>query len=255
MCPIMSRRSRLRHNPSGHGRGSAPIPSCPRSESRSQFGGGAAGRAARLDAALRDVRGQVIGRHLLAVVDAAHDQRPIRIPLEEIDDDLLADPRNLNEAPLLARPRARHAHPARALVVVLAEVVPVELDLHAAVLVDEDLLAARADDDGRLRAVNDRFRRDTARTIRDRVRDRSKRALELELAAPVAGAIRALARRVPYRQQVVRHVDVAPIVIADVELLTAAQRAARSCCRPRRGSATPASSIRIRASRSPSATA
>ena len=43
------------------------------------------------------------------------------------------------------------ANPAGAVGVVLALAVPVKLHLHPAVLVREDLLARRADDDGRLR--------------------------------------------------------------------------------------------------------
>ena len=48
------------------------------------------------------------------------------------------------------------ADPARAVRVELPLAVPVELDLHAAVLVGEDLLALRADDDGGLRAAHGR---------------------------------------------------------------------------------------------------
>ena len=62
----------------------------------------------------------------------------------------------------------RHAHPARAVVVLLARAVPEELHLHAAVLVGEDLLAGRADDHRRLRAVHDRFRRHARRPERNR---------------------------------------------------------------------------------------
>ena len=58
------------------------------------------------------------------------------------------------DAPLLAGPGRRHADPARAVGVVLALPVPVELDLHPAVLVGEDLLAGIADDDGRLRPLD-----------------------------------------------------------------------------------------------------
>ena len=49
------------------------------------------------------------------------------------------------------------ADPARAVGVVLALAVPVELDLHPAVLVGEDLLAGRADHDGRLRPLDERL--------------------------------------------------------------------------------------------------
>ena len=118
--------------------------------------------AAALDAALRRVGGQVVGRHLLGVVDAADDDRLVGVAFEEVDDHFLADARDVDHAPLLAGPGRADADPAGAVGVVLALAVPVELHLHAAVLVGEDLLAGRADDDGGLRALHDRLGRDAA---------------------------------------------------------------------------------------------
>src|SRR5262249_24207089 len=66
----------------------------------------------------------------------------------------LADARDVDDAPLLAGPQGADADPAGAVLVELAVAVPVELDLHAAVLVGEDLLAVGADDDGGLGAVD-----------------------------------------------------------------------------------------------------
>ena len=114
---------------------------------------------ARLDARLRHVGRQIVGRHLLGVVDAAGDDRLVRIAFEEIDDHLLADARDRDHAPALARPRMRDADPARAVLVLLAVAVPVELHLHAAVLVGVDLVAARADHDRGLRPLHERLRR------------------------------------------------------------------------------------------------
>src|SRR5262249_37822521 len=109
-----------------------------------------------LDAGLRGIRRQGVGRHLLGVVDAAGDQRLVRIALEEGDDHLLADAGNRHDAPVLAGPVLRDADPARAVLVPLALAVPVELHLHAAVLVDEDLLAGGSDHLGGLHAVHAR---------------------------------------------------------------------------------------------------
>src|SRR5439155_1551903 len=77
---------------------------------------------------------------------------PVGIALEEVDDHLLTDARDVDRPPGRARPRLRHAHEARALLVLLPLAVPVELHLHAPVLVGPDLLALGADDDGGLRA-------------------------------------------------------------------------------------------------------
>ena len=92
---------------------------------------------------------------MLGVVDAADDDRLVGIAFQEIDDHLLADARNVDRAPLLAGPGRADAHPAGAVGVVLALAVPVELHFHAAVLVGEDLFAARADHDRRLRVPDD----------------------------------------------------------------------------------------------------
>src|SRR6266496_900652 len=95
----------------------------------------AAHAAAGLDAALRLVLGQGIGRHLLGVVDAADDDGPVRIALQKSDNHLLADARDVDQAPLLACPRRADAHPARTVVVALPLTVPVELHLYATVFV------------------------------------------------------------------------------------------------------------------------
>ena len=102
---------------------------------------------------------QGVRRHVFGVVDAADDDRLIGIALEKLDDDFLSDARQEHRPPPLAGPVLRDANPARALLVVLSFAIPVELDAHAAVLVGVDLLAARPDDDGGLRAGDDRLRR------------------------------------------------------------------------------------------------
>src|SRR4030095_10328672 len=109
--------------------------------------------------------GQLVERHVLAVVDAADDDRLIGVALEKLDDHLLADARDRHEAPPLAGPRVRDAEPAGAVLVALALAVPVELDLHAAVLVGEDLLSRRTDDGRGLHADDDGSVRSTSRAV------------------------------------------------------------------------------------------
>src|SRR4051812_2018973 len=71
-------------------------------------------------------------RRIARVPDPAEDDRPVGVALLEVDDDLLTD---------LRRRRIGDADPTRAVLVVPALAVPVELDLDAAVLVDEVVLA------------------------------------------------------------------------------------------------------------------
>ena len=134
--------------------------------------------AAALPAALGRVRGQVVRRHLVAVVDAAGDDRSIRIALQELDHHFLPDARDMDAAEAAPRPVLRDAHPARAFLVRLAFAVPVELHLHAAVLVGPDLLAGLADHDRGLRPGDDRLGRDARRAKRRLAVDRAERRTE-----------------------------------------------------------------------------
>jgi hypothetical protein len=77
---------------------------------------------------------------LHGVVDAAGDQGLVGVAFDEVDHHLLPDARQRDHAPGLAGPLAGHAHPARTLVAMVAQAVPVELHLHAAVLVGVNLL-------------------------------------------------------------------------------------------------------------------
>ncbi len=139
--------------------------------------------AARLDAGLGHVVRQGVGHRALGIVHAPRDDRPVRIAFEEVDDHFLADARDVDGAPVLAGPWIRHANPARRVLVVLALAIPVELDLHAAVLVGIDLLARRADDDRRLRALDDRLRGYPGRAVRRLAVERDDAALAVRLAA------------------------------------------------------------------------
>ena len=100
---------------------------------------------------------QRIGRAVGAVVDAAGDDGPVGIALEEIDDHFLADARDLDGAPAGAGPGTAGADPAGAFLVGLALAVPVELHLHPAVFVGVDLLALGPDHDGGLGTLDHRL--------------------------------------------------------------------------------------------------
>src|SRR5262249_28155887 len=76
--------------------------------------------------------------------------RPVGVTFFEGHDDLVSDARDVNGSPPLTRPGRPDADPAGAVRVVSPLAVPVELDLHPAVLVGEDLLAGWPDHDGGL---------------------------------------------------------------------------------------------------------
>src|SRR5262249_40462812 len=132
----------------------------------------------RLDAAQHRAGWEAERRQLLCVVDAAGDDRLIRITLEEGDDDFLRDARRRDRAPALAGPGMRDANPARAVLVLLAAAIPVELHLHAAVLVGVDLVTRRADDDRGLRTLHEWFWRLALRAELLRAGHDGKRAPE-----------------------------------------------------------------------------
>ncbi len=122
---------------------------------------------ATLDTALGLVGWQGVGRHVVRVVDAARDDGSIRIAFEELDDDLLTDAGDVNAAPVGAAPNLTDTHPTARVLVGLAVAVPVELELHPAVLVGPDFLPGLAYDPGGLRAVDDRLGRGRAGSVRD----------------------------------------------------------------------------------------
>ena len=77
-----------------------------------EVAGGAVLAAAALDSRLGLVVGQRIGRHVVGIVDPPGDDWLVGIALQEVDDDFLADARNVDGAPLRAGPHLGHAHPA-----------------------------------------------------------------------------------------------------------------------------------------------
>ena len=133
-------------------------------------------------AALRGVVGHLEGRRVVAVVDAAGDDGLVGVALEKVDDDLVADARREERAEVLPGPDLGHADQARALLVLLAAPVPVELHAHAAELVGMDLVAVFAHHDGRLRPAHLRLGRAPWRAELLRRRQR----LELDVKARAA---------------------------------------------------------------------
>jgi hypothetical protein len=111
----------------------------------------------------------------------------VGVAFQEIDDDFLADPRDVDDTPLLVRPGGSDADPARAVGVVLPLPVSVELDLHAAALVGEDLLAGRADDDGRPRPLDERLRSLPHRTEREVDQDAREGSVRFGWSGKMAG--------------------------------------------------------------------
>ena len=91
------------------------------------------------------------------VVQAAGDERLIRVAFKEADQHFHTDPGNGDAAVAVAGPVAGYAQPTAGLVVGLTVAVPVELDFDAAVFVAVDFFVVRAGDDGGLGALDGLF--------------------------------------------------------------------------------------------------
>ena len=166
------------------------------------------------------MRRQVVGRLVDPVVDAAGDQRLVRVALQEVDHHFHADPRDEHRAVAVAGPGLGHAHPARAVVVVLALAVPVELDLDPAMLVDVQLLAGGAGDQCGLRPAHQSLGRAQRRPPRHRVR------VQGEFVAVLGGTVVAqvVAPVVPDRQHHVLDVELVEGMVFEREGMARGQR-------------------------------
>src|SRR5690606_22620322 len=111
-----------------------------------------AGRAERLEHRAGLVRRKVVGDLVFLVIEAASHQRLIGVAFEEGHQHFHADPRDGDAAIAITGPAGADAQPAAGLVVGRTDAIPVELDLHPAVLVAVDFLAAWAGDHGGLAA-------------------------------------------------------------------------------------------------------
>src|SRR5690554_2657601 len=106
----------------------------------------AAGAAQALEQAAGLVLGQLVGHRVGAVVQAATDQRLVRVAFQKTDQYLHADARDGDAAPVVAGPAAGHPQPAAGVGVGLTFAVPVELDLDPALNVAVDFFAGGAGD-------------------------------------------------------------------------------------------------------------
>src|SRR5712692_2552876 len=146
-------------------------------------------RTARFECADGLMVGQLVGWHLVGVVDAAGDDRPVGVAFKELDDNFLSHARSPDGPPILPGPRVGDADPTGALVVLFAYAVPEELYLHPAVLIGVDLLAAGSHDHGHLGSLHKRPRREPGRTKGHGGRDADKGVRVTLARATRAGAV------------------------------------------------------------------
>src|SRR5690606_27380214 len=106
----------------------------------------AAGAAQALEQAAGLVCRQLVGHRVGAVVQAATDQRLVRVAFQKTDQYFHADARDGDAAPVVAGPAAGHPQPAAGVGIGLAFAVPVELDLDPALVVGVVVCAGRAGD-------------------------------------------------------------------------------------------------------------
>src|SRR5690554_835886 len=112
----------------------------------------APGAAQALEQAAGLVCRQLTGHRVGTVVQAAADQWLVRVAFQKTDQNLHADARDGDAAPVVAGPAAGHPQPAAGVGVGLTFAVPVELDLDPALFVTVDFFAGRAGDHGGLLA-------------------------------------------------------------------------------------------------------
>src|SRR5690606_29463791 len=118
----------------------------------------AAGAAEGLEDAAGLVRRQFVGRNMFGVIQAAGDQRLVRIAFEKGDQHFHTDARNGDAAITVAGPAARYAQPATALVVQQAFAIPIKLDFHTTIFIAVDFFAGWAGHYGGLAAEHLGFR-------------------------------------------------------------------------------------------------
>ena len=167
-------------------------------------------------------------RHLLGVIYPSHDDWLVGVAFEEIDDHFLTDAGDRDRSPALTGPWVGDADPAGAVLVLLTFAIPVELHLHAAVLVRVNLFAPRADDDRGLAALHERLGSDARRAVGRGERDALEIVAVRRLFPRCSSDLEAgpMARHVTDRGQQVRLVQVATVVILERELVTGIEIAA-----------------------------
>src|SRR5690606_11341017 len=89
-------------------------------------------------AALRGVVRQIPRRQIVGIEDTTDHDGAVRLATDEVDDHFVAHARQLDAAKSATSPRAGNPHPARAVLILLAIAVPMELHFDAAHLVGPD---------------------------------------------------------------------------------------------------------------------
>ncbi len=107
--------------------------------------------------------GQFPWRHLVCVVDAAGDDGVVGVAVQKVHDDFLPDAGCEDAAVARTSPGVGYADPAAGVFVHGTDAVPVELHLHAAILVGPYFLAGWPNDYRRLRAKAAGLGRDAGR--------------------------------------------------------------------------------------------
>ncbi len=93
-----------------------------------------------------------------AIVNSAHDERIVRITVEEADHDLVTDTRHCTHSVARSGPAVGHAHATQRTGAPAVASVPRELDFDSALPIDIDLLPWRATNESGLRSMNARLR-------------------------------------------------------------------------------------------------
>ena len=95
-------------------------------------------------------------RHLSGVIDPSGNERTIRVAVFVIDNDFLADARDVDAAEVAPRPGTGYPDPAGVAAIPFAVTIPVEMHLDPAVFVGMDFFSGRTDNDSGLRPAGAR---------------------------------------------------------------------------------------------------
>ena len=108
--------------------------------------------------ALGRVGGQIPGRHSHVVIERARDERPVRIAVNEVNNHLMTDARDVDPAKVIASPGLANAQPAGVRLAVFTIAIPEKTHLHPAIFIGPDILSRRPHHQRRLRTAGFGFR-------------------------------------------------------------------------------------------------